>query len=101
MKLQGSFRNYAKICDLFSFGDLSPSMNIQVKTVGTLKTLEEGSRIETLELAPGSSVAQAIALLKIQDWEIGFIKINDQTGSRDSILKENDELILIAPLVGG
>jgi hypothetical protein len=76
-------------------------MIIQVKTVGTLKTLEEGSRIETLELAPGSSVAQAITLLKIQDWEIGFIKINDQTGSRESILKENDELILIAPLVGG
>jgi len=76
-------------------------MIIQVRTVGTLKNLEEGPRIETLEVAQESSVAQVIGLLKVQDWEIGFIKINGQPGRRESILKENDELILIAPLVGG
>jgi len=76
-------------------------MFILVKTVGTLKNLEKGTGIETLEVPQGSSVAQTIVRLKIQDWEIGFIKINGQTGSRESILKENDELTLIAPLVGG
>lgn len=76
-------------------------MIIHVKTVGTLKTLEEGSRIETLEVSEKSSVAQVFVLLKLQDWEIGFIKINGQRGNRESILKENDELLLIAPLVGG
>ena len=76
-------------------------MIIQVRTVGTLKTLEEGTRIETLEVPQGISVAQVIGLLKIQDWEIGFIKINGQRGSRESILKENDALTLIAPMVGG
>ena len=76
-------------------------MIIHVKTVGTLKTLEEGTRLETLEVAPGISVAQVIALLKIQDWEVGFIKINGRSGSKESILTENDELLLIAPLVGG
>ena len=76
-------------------------MHIQVKTVGTLKTLEEGARIEILEVPEGTSAAGVIAQLKIQDWEIGFIKINGQRGSRESILKENDELILLAPLVGG
>ncbi len=76
-------------------------MIIQVKTVGTLKTLQEGPRIETLQVARGSSVGAVIALLRIQDWEVGFIKINGQPGSRESILKEGDELILIAPLVGG
>ena len=63
--------------------------------------MEEGTRVENLEVPQESSVAQIIGLLKIQDWEIGFIKINGQGGSRESILKENDELILLAPLVGG
>jgi sulfur carrier protein ThiS len=76
-------------------------MRIQVKTVGTLKTLEEGTRIEILEVPQGSSVAGVIEKLRIQDWEIGFVQINGQRGSRESILKENDELTLIAPLVGG
>ena len=76
-------------------------MIIHVKTVGTLKTLEEGTRIEIREVPQGSSVAEVIELLKIQDWEIGFVQINGERGSRESILKENDELTLIAPLVGG
>jgi sulfur carrier protein ThiS len=76
-------------------------MIIHVRIVGTLKTLEEGSRIEVLEVLQGSSVAQVMGLLKIHDWEIGFIKINSQRGSKESILKENNELTLIAPLVGG
>ena len=76
-------------------------MVIQVKIVGTIKSLKEGSRIEALDVPQESSVAQAIAQLEIQDWEIGFIKINGRPGGREAILKENDELILIAPLVGG
>ena len=76
-------------------------MIIHVKTVGTIKTLEEGTLIETLEIAPGSSVGSVIEQLKLREWEIGFIKINDQRGNKESILKENDKLILIAPLVGG
>ena len=50
-------------------------MRIRVKTVGTLKTLEEGTRIETLEVPQESSVAQVIELLKIQDWEINLAKV--------------------------
>jgi hypothetical protein len=76
-------------------------MIIHVKTVGTIKTLEEGTRIKTLEVSQESSVAQVIKLLKIQDWEIGFVQINGQRGSKESILKDNDKLTLIAPLVGG
>ena len=76
-------------------------MIIQVKIVGTLKALKEGSCIETIEVPQGNSVAQAIARMEIQDWEIGFIKINGQPAGRETSLKENDELILIAPLVGG
>ncbi len=76
-------------------------MTIYVKTVGTLKTLKEGIRVEALEVPEQSSVAQVIARLKIQDWEVGFVKINGQRATKESILKENDELILIAPLVGG
>ena len=76
-------------------------MRVQVITVGTIKALEKGSRMKILEVPSESSVAQVIGLLKLQDWEIGFIKINGQRANRESILKENDELILIAPLVGG
>jgi sulfur carrier protein ThiS len=76
-------------------------MRIQVKTVGTLKALEEGTRIEILEAPQGSSVAGVIEKLQLQEWEIGFVQINGERGCRESILKENDELTLIAPLVGG
>jgi sulfur carrier protein ThiS len=76
-------------------------MIVHVKTVGTLKTLEEGTQIEALEVPQESSVARVMAQLKLQDWEIGFVQINGQRGSKDSILKDNDELTLIAPLVGG
>jgi len=76
-------------------------MIIHVKTIGTLKTLEEGPRIETLEVPQESSVAQVIELLKIQDWEIGFVQINGARGTKNSILKDNDEVTLIGPLVGG
>jgi sulfur carrier protein ThiS len=76
-------------------------MRIQVKTVGTLKTLEEGPRIEILEVPQGTFVAAVIEQLKIQDWEIGFVQINGQRANKESVLKENDELTLIAPLVGG
>jgi len=76
-------------------------MRIRVKTVGTLKTLEEGTRIEILEVPQGTSVAGVIEKLQLQDWEIGFVQINGQRGSRESILQDNDELTLIAPLVGG
>ena len=76
-------------------------MRIQVKTVGTLKALEEGTRIEILEAPQGSSVAGVIEKLQLQEWEIGFVQINGERGCRESILKENDELTLIAPLAGG
>jgi len=76
-------------------------MRIQVKTVGTLKALEEGPRIEILELPQGTFVGAVVEQLKFQDWEIGFVQINGLRGTRNSILKDNDELTLIAPLAGG
>jgi sulfur carrier protein ThiS len=54
-----------------------------------------------MEVPQGSSVAGVIEKLQLQEWEIGFVQINGERGSRESILKENDELTLIAPLVGG
>jgi sulfur carrier protein ThiS len=76
-------------------------MHIQVRTVGTLRALEKGSLAETLKVPGGSSVATVMEKLQIQDWEVGFIKINGQTAGRGSVLVEGDELTLIAPLVGG
>ncbi len=76
-------------------------MIIHVKAVGTLKALGEGSRIEALEVSEGISVAGVVEQLKIQDWEIGFFQINGQRATKESILQENDQLVVIAPLVGG
>ena len=76
-------------------------MRIHVKTVGTLKDLEARTRVEAMEVPPGSSVAQVMELLELQDWEIGFVQINGQRATKESILKENDYLTLIAPLFGG
>jgi hypothetical protein len=76
-------------------------MLIHVKTVGTLKTLEEGTRFDSLEVPELSSVSQVIARLNLQDWEIGLALINDAHATKESILHDQDRLILIAPLVGG
>jgi hypothetical protein len=39
--------------------------------------------------------------LKIQDWEVGFVLINGTPATKESVLKNQDQLTLIAPLVGG
>ncbi len=76
-------------------------MIIYVKTVGTLKSLEEGTRPVAVDVSEHSSVSQVIERLDLQDWEVGFVLINGTRGTKDSILKDRDQLTLIAPLVGG
>jgi hypothetical protein len=76
-------------------------MRIRVKTVGTLNSLEEGPKVFSLEIPEGASVSRAIEKLGLKDWEIGLILINDTHGTKESILKEQDQLTLIAPLIGG
>jgi putative ubiquitin-RnfH superfamily antitoxin RatB of RatAB toxin-antitoxin module len=74
---------------------------IFVKTLGTLKSLEEGPKVISLEVPEGASVSRAIEKLGLKDWEIGLILINGTRGTKESILKEQDQLTLIAPLIGG
>ena len=76
-------------------------MIVHVKTVGTLKSLAEGTKPVPLDVPEGSSVSQIIERLNLQEWEVGFILINGTRGTPRSILKDQDELTLIAPLVGG
>ena len=76
-------------------------MIIHVKTVGTLKSLQEGTKLEALEVPERASVSQVLERLKIQEWEIGFVLINGERVAMESILKENDSLTLVAPLAGG
>lgn len=76
-------------------------LTIYVKTVGTLKSLEEGTKPFSLEAPAGTTVSQVMERLNLGDWEVGFVLINGERGSRESILKENDELTLVAPLAGG
>jgi hypothetical protein len=42
-------------------------MVIYVKTVGTLKTLEEGTRFDSLELPEQRPISQVIERLNLQD----------------------------------
>jgi len=76
-------------------------MRIRVKTVGTLKSLEEGPKVLALEIPEGASVSRAIEKMGLQDWEVGLVLINGTHGTKESILKDQDQLTLIAPLVGG
>ena len=76
-------------------------MIIHVKTVGTLKSLQEGTKLEALEVPEKASVSQVLERLKIRDWEIGFVLVNGERATMESILKEDDSLTLIAPLAGG
>ncbi len=76
-------------------------MVVFVKTVGTLKSLEEGPKVVCLEVPEGAPVSRAIEGMGIQDWEVGLVLINGTHGTKESILKNGDQLTLIAPLVGG
>ncbi len=76
-------------------------MVVFVKTLGTLKTLEEGAKVIPLEIPEGFSVSQAIERMGLRDWEVGLVLINGTHGTKESILKDQDQLTLIAPLVGG
>ena len=76
-------------------------MIIHVKTFGTLKSLQEGTKLEALEVPEKASVSQVLECLKVQDWEIGFVLVNGERVTMESILRENDSLTLIAPLAGG
>jgi len=74
---------------------------IHIKTVCTLKSLQVGTKLEELEVPEEASVSQVLERLKIRDWEIGFVLVNGERATRESILKENDNLTLVAPLAGG
>jgi molybdopterin converting factor small subunit len=74
---------------------------IHAKTVGTLKSLEEGTELQSLDVPAAISVSQVMERLGLMDWEIGFVLINGTRATKESILKENDTLTLIAPLAGG
>jgi sulfur carrier protein ThiS len=74
---------------------------INVKTVGTLKSLEEGAKLSSLDVPDQTIVSQVMERLNLQDWEVGFVLINGTHATKDSILKDQDQLTLIAPLVGG
>jgi sulfur carrier protein ThiS len=76
-------------------------MVIFVKTVGTLKTLEEGTRFDSLEVPEPSSISGVIARMGLEEWEVGLVLINDTHATKESLLKDQDRLTLIAPLVGG
>ncbi len=76
-------------------------MVIHVQTVGTLKSLKEGVKIYPLQIAQGSSVSEVIRRLNLKEWEIGIILINGAQASKETRLKENDILTIIAPLAGG
>ena len=76
-------------------------MIIHVKTVGTIKSLEDGAKPFSLEVVQSTSVSQVMERLNIQDWEVGFVLINGNRATKASILKDQDELTLVAPLAGG
>ena len=70
-------------------------------SLGPLISLEEGIKVTSFTVPEGTSVSQVIARLNLKNWEIGFIQINGTRATKESILKENDTLTLIAPLAGG
>ena len=76
-------------------------MIVHVKTVGTPKTLEEGPKVVSLEIPEGALVSRAIERMGLKAWEVGLVLINGTHGTKESLLKDQDQLTLIAPIVGG
>jgi molybdopterin converting factor small subunit len=40
-------------------------------------------------------------LMGLKNWEVGLVLINGTHGTKESVLKDQDQLTLIAPLAGG
>lgn len=76
-------------------------MIIYVQTIGTLRSLQGGTRTIKMEVPDGASVSEVMKLLQLAEWEIGFILVNNQRKFKETILQDQDYLTLIAPLAGG
>ncbi len=76
-------------------------MIIYVRTIGTLRSLQERKKTIKMEVPEGASVSEVMKLLQLAEWEIGFILVNNQRKFKEAILQNQDYLTLIAPLAGG
>ena len=81
-------------------------MRVQVLYFGILKDFFAGER-DTVELAPSSSVADLLRLLRGGDagepgvWDSLAVAVNRQYATAATLLQEGDEVALLPPVSGG
>lgn len=75
--------------------------NLQV-VVKLFATFREGrQKIQTLELAEGSTPEDIFKLIGLETSEVAILLINGRDGKPDSCLKNGDTLALFPPVGGG
>ncbi|MBM3470780.1 MAG: RnfH family protein [Armatimonadetes bacterium] len=77
-------------------------MRITIEVMSPLRNrLPRGQRSATLELRPGSTVADALRAAGVPDEELWNASIAGQLVYAEYQLKEGDSLLVFAPIAGG
>jgi molybdopterin converting factor small subunit len=94
--------------DILIFGrrasEAGRDMKVQVKLMASLrnKLPPEARGSTVLELAPGATVAAALAQLDIADSRVHAVMINDALEpDRQQPLADGDALVVLPPVAGG
>lgn len=74
-------------------------MQITVKLFATFR--EGRQKIQTLELAEGSTPEDIFKILSLEKSQVAILLINGRDGKPDSPLKSGDTLSLFPPVGGG
>lgn len=77
-------------------------MRITIKMMGQLRGLQsEGQSTVTLELRPGSTVADALRAVGVPDDEPWNASVAGQLVYAEHPLEEGDSLLVFTPIAGG
>lgn len=74
-------------------------MQVEVRLFATFR--EGRQKVQTLDLAEGSTPVDIFKLIGIKVSEVAILLINGRDGKPDSCLKDGDTLSLFPPVGGG
>lgn len=77
-------------------------MEVTIRPIGPLRRhLEEGRASVTVSLRPGSTVADALASIGIEEGAQWNASIDGQLVYRDVEISDGDHLLVFSPIAGG
>lgn len=76
-------------------------MRIYLELSSALIRYAQGNSVFELAVAPGSTVAEALAQAGIPEEAWGLLAMNRQKVNPDRVLQEDDRVMVLPPIMGG